>query len=332
MNDQTDTSPSDNTPPDVNSDTAGHLPVLPREVLEYLSPAPGKVILDCTTGRAGHASLILPRLSPGGWYIGLDTDPGNARYALDTLRALKVPDAKVNVVHANFAQAKEALAAVDAPKVNGLLADLGFASNQMSDPARGLSFMADGPLDMRLDTTSGITAADVVNRTSETELANLIYNYGEERLSRRIARKIVEARIKSPIQTTSELAKLCRQAYGHQAHDRIDPATRTFMALRIQVNQELAALEELLKDLPSLLAPGGIAAIISFHSLEDRIVKHAFQALCQEGKATRLTRKPVVPAGDEVQSNARSRSAKLRAIQMVVPGQGRADLDSDTEV
>ncbi len=332
MNDQTDTSPSDNTPSDVNSDAAGHLPVLPREVLEYLRPGPGKVIMDCTTGRAGHASLILPHLAPGGWYIGLDTDPGNARYALDTLRALKIPDVRVNVVHANFAQANEALAAVNAPRVDGLLADLGFASNQMSDPARGLSFMADGPLDMRLDTTSGITAADVVNRTSETELANLIYNYGEERLSRRIARKIVEARIKSPIQTTSELARLCRQAYGHQAHERIDPATRTFMALRIQVNQELTALEELLKDLPNLLAPGGIAAIISFHSLEDRIVKHAFQALCQDGKANRLTRKPVAPSGDEVQSNARSRSAKLRAIQMVAPGQGRADLDSDTEV
>jgi 16S rRNA (cytosine1402-N4)-methyltransferase len=320
MTDQESPSSPDDQLPDLTVQGSGHLPVLPREVIQYLDLKPGKIILDCTTGRAGHASMILPLISPGGWYIGLDTDPNNAQYALDTLRALNIPDVKVNVVHANFAQAREALAAVNAPPVDGLLADLGFASNQMSDPQRGLSFMADGPLDMRLDTTSGITAADVVNKTPEIELANLIYNYGEERLSRRIARKIVEARLKSPIQTTSELARLCRQAYGHQAHDRIDPATRTFMALRIQVNQELTALEELLKDLPQLLAPGGIAAIISFHSLEDRIVKHAFQALCQDDKASRLTRKPVIPSGDEVQSNSRSRSAKLRAIRMVVPG------------
>jgi 16S rRNA (cytosine1402-N4)-methyltransferase len=293
----------------------GHVPVLPREVLELLDPKPGEIVLDCTLGRGGHASLITPRLAPGGRYIGLDVDPANLAFSRERLKDAPV---QTDLIHANFAQARQVLDRLGVERVDCVLADLGFASNQMSDPARGFSFAAEGPLDMRLDPTLSATAADLVNKLPERELADLIYRYGEERLSRKIARKIADERQRAPILTTTGLAALVRRAYGPRmaGRSKIDPATRTFMALRIAVNQELGALERLLESIPGLLGNfRGRVAIISFHSLEDRLVKHAFAEFHRQGRATRLTRKPVVAQEDERRDNPRSRSAKLRAIR-----------------
>ncbi len=315
---------------------AGHVPVLPTQIVQLLDPKPGQVMLDCTIGRGGHASLILPKLSPGGRYIGLDVDPGNLAYAGRRLGAIQAggSDVRVDLVHGNFVDARAVLKRLEADRVDLLLADFGFSSNQMTDPFRGFSFMNDGPLDMRLDPTSGSTAADLVNRLPARELADLIYQYGEERLSRRIAAKIVEQRRISPITTTSALADIVRQAYGlvpaferekdgggGQSKRRpriagIDPATRTFMALRIAVNGELDAIEALLAALPRLVKAGGVAGLISFHSLEDRLVKHAFAELEKSGRAERMTRKPVVAEDQEIAANPRSRSAKLRVVRM----------------
>jgi 16S rRNA (cytosine1402-N4)-methyltransferase len=242
---------------------------------------------------------------------------------------------EVNLIHANFADAPAVLEELGVGGVDLLLADLGFSSTQMDDPQRGFSFNVEAPLDMRLDDRLTVTAADLVNALPERELADMIYQFGEERLSRQIARKIVADRQRDPILTTSSLAQIVRSAYGQAARkragsrrgagrqagrSRIDPATRTFMALRIAVNQELAALERLLESLPRLLRPRGVAAVISFHSLEDRKVKQSFLKLQQEGLARRLTTKPVVADEDQIAGNPRSRSAKLRAIRMADNG------------
>ena len=296
-------------------DEAGHVPVVGGEVLSLLEPKAGQVVLDCTVGRGGHGALIVPRLAEGGVYVGLDADPGNVAFARARLAGAGI---RVHIEHANFTAARAVLDGLGLGRVDGLLADLGFASSQMRDAERGFSFAADGPLDMRLDPRIGRTAADLVNTLPEEALANLIYEYGEERLSRKIARKIVEVRHRHPILRTGALADLVRGAYGPRARGlRIDPATRTFMALRIAVNDELTALERLLGSLGELLAVGGRAAIISFHSLEDRLVKRAFLKLQQEGRARRLTRKPITASEDEQRSNPRSRSAKLRGIEWV---------------
>lgn len=297
---------------------ADHIPVLPRQVLELLAPRPGEVFLDCTLGRGGHCALILPRLEPGGRYIGLDMDPANVAHVRERLAP---GAASRDLLHANFAQARAVLDSLGIEGVDGLLADLGFASCQMDDPQRGLSFMNDGPLDMRLDPTSPTSAAELVNELSERELADLIFRYGEERLSRKIAGKIVDARPKTPIKSTGQLAALCAQAYGPARYrQRIDPATRTFQALRIAVNGELDNLAGLLDALPGLMKNGGRAAIISFHSLEDRMVKQAFVRYAQEGRAEKLTKKPVEADETEVAENRRSRSAKLRVVRwMAIP-------------
>jgi len=296
-----------------------HLPVLPREVLELLDPKPGMVCLDCTVGTAGHAAIIAPRLAPGGRYIGLDVDPNNIALAQERLDHAPVT---VNLVRSNFVAARDVLGRLGIEAVDLLIADLGFSSNQMDDPARGLSFNCDGPLDMRLDPSLPQTAADLVNTLPQQELADLIYQHGQERHSRKIARKIVEYRHQSPINTSACLARLVRGVYGRVGHKskprgrkRIDAATRTFMALRIAVNAELSALERLLDDLPALLRPGAVAVMISFHSLEDRLVKHAFVGMYRSHGAQRLTPKPVVADPQERHDNPRSRSAKLRAIR-----------------
>jgi 16S rRNA (cytosine1402-N4)-methyltransferase len=304
---------------------AGHCPVLPEQVLALLDPKPGQTILDCTVGRAGHAALILPRLAPGGHYIGLDLDPANLDFARQRLTGLAaaIPGnpVRIDLIHANFISARSALENLGVARVDLLLADLGFASPQVDDPGRGLSFTREGPLDMRLDPGAAIPdAAHLVNHLPEHDLADVIYRYGEERFSRRIARKIIDARRQSPITTTTELARIVRAAYGSYGRSqRIDPATRTFMALRIAVNAELEALDQLLIAVPELLAPGGVAAVISFHSLEDRRVKQVFMQLHQAGRARRLTAKPLTAGEDEVRDNPRSRSAKLRAIRMLQP-------------
>ena len=316
----------------------GHIPVLPDQVLAVLDPKPGQVVLDCTVGRGGHAALILPHLAPGGRYIGLDLDPANIAFVRQRLASRSPgssprdpggpggsggpgPPVRLDLIHANFISARGVLDSLGVRGADLLLADLGFASPQMEDPARGLSFTREGPLDMRLDPTAAIPdAADLVNHLPERDLADVIYRYGEERLRRRIARKIIEARRQSPITSTTELARMVRAAYGSSSRSqRIDPATRTFMALRIAVNAELEALEQLLSAVPLLLAAHGVAAVISFHSLEDRRVKQAFMQLSQAGRARRLTPKPWIAGEAEIQANPRSRSAKLRAIRLTDP-------------
>jgi 16S rRNA (cytosine1402-N4)-methyltransferase len=284
--------------------SARHVPVLAREVVALLDPRPGEVWVDATAGAGGHTRLIAERVGPGGRVIGLDQDPtmlDRARGRLDGL--------PVTLVHANFDQLAGALASVGVNEIDGLLADLGFASDQMDEAGRGLSFQQDGPLDMRLDPMSGETAAHLVARLSEFDLARIFYEYGEERRSRRVARKIVEVRKQTPIRTTGQLAELVRSCVPRERGRNFDPATRVFQGLRIAVNDELGSLDRLLAQLPRVVKPGGRVGVISFHSLEDRRVKQAFR---DRQTWEPVTKKPVTAADDEVRDNPRSRSAKLR--------------------
>ncbi len=280
-----------------------HVAVLPAEVLSLLQPQPGQTFVDCTVGAGGHARLLAERLGPDGLLIGLDQDP-----AMLELARPRLTGCRVELRHTNFEHLPGVLAKLGIMAVHGVLADLGFCSDQL-EAARGLSFQQPGPLDMRLDQTRGQTAADLLRHLNERDLADLIYQYGEERHSRRIARRIVEARRLTPVETTEQLAELVRRCVP-RSKSGIDPATRTFQALRIAVNDELGALERLLKALPRCVQPGGRVALISFHSLEDRRVKHALRdrAVWQA-----LTRKPVQATDEEVAGNPRARSAKLRA-------------------
>ena len=290
-----------------------HVPVLPVETLTLLEPASGEVWVDATTGLGGHTRLLAERVFPNGRVIALDQDP-----AMLELARKSVPHGLPIVwMHANFDQLNAVLAKTGGQKVDGLLADLGICSAQLDDPARGLSFHGGGPLDMRLDPRISESAADLVNRLSERDLADLIWRYGEERHSRRIAKRVVEERRREAFQTTERFAELVRRCVPRDPKSRIDPATRTFQALRIAVNDELGALERLLTELPKVLKPGGRVAIISFHSLEDRLVKRAFQdrAVWQP-----LTKKPVMAGDEEVRDNPRARSAKLRAARRLADG------------
>jgi len=302
------------------TDDAGHVPVLLHETLELLAPKPGETAVDGTVGRGGHTAALIERLGPGGRLLAMDRDADNAAYARQRLAPLaERHSVELAVEHASFVDAEPLLRETGWGRANVVLADLGFASNQMDDAGRGLSFQADGPLDMRLDTSGetgdGPTAAELVNELPEAELADLIYEYGEERLSRRIARNIVGARRERPIKTTEELARLVRRAFGPRQRGRLDPATRTFMALRIAVNDELDALDRLLGQADELLAPGGRIGIISFHSLEDRRVKHAWQQAASQDRLRLITRKPVTAGDAECDANPRARSAKLRVAQ-----------------
>jgi 16S rRNA (cytosine1402-N4)-methyltransferase len=292
-----------------------HVPVLPAEALRLLDPKPGETWVDCTTGAGGHARLIAERIAAGGRLIGLDQDPGMLARAGPRLAGLLV-----ELVAANFDQIPEVLAGRGIETVEGVFADLGFASDQVDDPTRGLSFQHDGPLDMRLDPAVGETAADLVNRLSERALADLIWEFGEERHSRRIARRIVERRRTQPFATTADLADVVKRSVPRSADSyRIHPATRTFQALRIAVNDELGALDRLLAALPKLVRVGGRAGIISFHSLEDRRVKRAFR---DTAVWLPLTKKPVEASDEEAARNPRARSAKLRVAVRVVGGPG----------
>jgi len=300
----------------------GHIPVLPKEVNDLLQPKDGEVIVDLTAGRGGHA-LALAEQASNATVVLFDLDQSNLDYATKRIEALGV---QVHPVHANFATAANVLSDLDL-RADCVLADLGFASNQMDNPQRGLSFMGDGPLDMRLNPTSGITAADIIQTTPEKELADIIYFLGEEPYSRRIAQKIIQERAKEPILSTVRLAQIVRDAYGARARSsRLNPATRTFMALRIAVNDELSALDAVLEDVEmgcrkigegGWLNHGARVAVISFHSLEDRRVKQAFVALEKNGLATRLTRKPTRASEEEIAKNTRSRPAKLRAVTLL---------------
>jgi 16S rRNA (cytosine1402-N4)-methyltransferase len=284
-----------------------HAPVLPAETLRLLDPKPGETWVDCTVGAGGHSRLIAEQLGATGRLIGLDQDPTMLDLAYPQLAGLPV-----ELVHANFDQLAEVLANRGIGRVDGVLADLGFASDQMQDATRGFSFRTDGPLDMRLDPTAGATAAEYVNDLSEAALADVFWEYGEERHSRRVARKIVERRKSKPFATTADLADVVRSCVPRSGG--IDPATRVFQALRIAINDELGALDRLLATLPKLVKPGGRAGVISFHSLEDRRVKHAFRAA---GLWEVLTKKPVEAGDAEQAANPRSRSAKLRVARRV---------------
>ena len=279
-----------------------HQPVMPVEVLDLLAPAAGETWVDCTTGTGGHTRLIAERVGPTGRVLALDQDAAMLALARPNLAGLPV-----TLVHASFDQVDDVLAHFGLATVDGVLADLGFCSDQIDDPSRGLSFQRDGPLDMRLDPTRGETAAQLLARMNERDLANLIFEYGEERHSRRIARKIVETRKVRPVQTTAELADLVRSCVPRDRH--LDPATRTFQALRVAVNDEMAVLETLLKKLPSVIRSSGQAGLISFHSLEDRRVKQAFRDTAVWDVKTR---KPIEATDEEVNRNPRARSAKLR--------------------
>jgi 16S rRNA (cytosine1402-N4)-methyltransferase len=280
---------------------------MPAETLRLLDPRPGETWVDCTVGAGGHSRLIAERLGSAGRLIGLDQDPTMLDLARTRLAGLPV-----DLIHANFDQLADVLANRGIEKADGVLADLGFASDQIEDAARGFSFRTDGPLDMRLDPTTGATAADYVNDLSEAALADVFWEYGEERHSRRVARKIVERRKSKPFATTADLADVVRSCVPRSGG--IDPATRVFQALRVAINDELGALDRLLAALPKVVKPGGRAAVISFHSLEDRRVKHAFRV---PGVWESLTKKPVEAGDAELAANPRARSAKLRVARRV---------------
>src|SRR5262245_5660747 len=282
-----------------------HTPVVSDAILRLLEPRPGQVIVDCTVGAGGHTRLLAEKVAPTGRVIGLDQDPTMLALARSRLAELSV-----TLVHGNFDELPTVLKEQQAGPVDAILADLGFSSDQLADPARGLSFQLEGPLDMRLDPTRGEPAEALLRRLPETQLADLFWQYGEERHSRRIARRIVEARQATPLTTTGQLAELVRRCVPRSKANPIDPATRVFQALRIAVNDELGALERFLVLLPECLKTGGRAALISFHSLEDRLVKRAFR---QKEIWQELTRKPVTADEEECLANPRARSAKLRA-------------------
>ena len=290
-----------------------HVSVLRREAIEILNVQPGGFYIDATLGAGGHAEEILRRLERGK-LLGIDRDRAALAAAREHLQSF---GEKLIAMHGNFAQIDTLHAASGLPPADGLLADLGMSSLQLEDASRGFSFNVPGPLDMRMDPSTGARAADLVNRMSEEELADLIFKLGEERHSRRIARAIVKGR---PYRLTTELAQVVTRAIPSRAAlHHIHPATRTFQALRLAVNRELECLESLLARALGVLKPGGRVVILSFHSLEDRMVKRAFQAWQRQGQARILTRRVVRPSEEEVRANPRSRSAKLRAAERV-PG------------
>ncbi len=288
-----------------------HEPVMVAETVALLDPSRGGVFVDCTVGLGGHAGAMLAAGATR--LIGLDRDTTALRLAAQSLAAWQD---RIELVHADYRELPVLLAARGLEGIDGALADLGVSSMQFDTGGRGFSFRRDEPLDMRMDQTQGPTAADLLADVGEEDLANVIFQYGEERFSRRIARGLVDARRAGRIGTTGQLAQIVRRAVPRKSYQRIDPATRTFQALRIWVNRELDGLDVFLGDASRLLLAGARLAVITFHSLEDRIVKHTFRALAAGEEALRvLTRKPVVPGEAEVARNPRARSAKLRAIE-----------------
>jgi len=288
-----------------------HVPVMTAEALQFLAPERGGVMVDCTVGLGGHAQAMLEAGATR--VIGIDRD----QEAIARARVTLAPWAdKVELVHSDYRAISSVLDDLHVAQIDGALADLGVSSMQFDETGRGFSFQRDEPLDMRMDRTSGDTAAQLIARAEEHELADTIYAYGEERFSRRIARAIVHARREAPIDTTLKLAAIVRRAIPSRGYQRIDPATRTFQALRIWVNSELDGLDSFLSTIAARLRAGARLVVITFHSLEDRIVKHTLRALEKSAGAVKvLTKKPVVPGDDEIARNPRARSAKLRAAE-----------------
>ncbi|MGH9307743.1 MAG: 16S rRNA (cytosine(1402)-N(4))-methyltransferase RsmH [Vicinamibacterales bacterium] len=288
-----------------------HEPVLTAETIALLAPSRGGLFVDCTVGLGGHTRALLEAGATR--VLGLDRDVDAIGIARERLEAF---GDRVELVHADYRDLGRVLDEHQIAGVDGALADLGVSSMQLDAEGRGFSFRRDEPVDMRMDRTQGPTVAELLASVDEEDLANLIFRYGEERFSRRIARAIVEARRSAPIATTGELAQIVRRAVPRRGYQRIDPATRTFQALRIWVNRELEQLDVFLAEVCGRLLVGARFAVITFHSLEDRIVKHAFRALAQAREVLRiLTKRPLVPEEAEVARNPRARSAKLRAIE-----------------
>jgi len=298
-----------------------HIPVLSKEVIEILNPKPKEFIIDGTIGNGGHSVEILKKIGPKGKLLGVDWDKGAIERLNRDLKLQIYPNAaNVILVNDNYANLPEILKEKKLEKADGLLLDLGFSSDQLETSGRGFSFLKDEPLDMRYCTSQIITdinAATILNSYSEKQLAKNFFQYGEERFSKRIAKKIIEERKKEPLKTTFDLVKIIKKAVPkNYEKGRIHPATRIFQALRIYVNNELGNLSKILSKLEDILKPKGRAVIISYHSLEDRIVKQQFKLLEKEGKAKILTKKPIRASEEEIRQNPRSRSAKLRAIIM----------------
>jgi 16S rRNA (cytosine1402-N4)-methyltransferase len=292
--------------------TASHTPVLAEEALEWLRIEPGGTYADATLGLGGHAVEIARQLTSGR-LIGLDRDAGALEIARERLKEY---EAKIVLVQSDFSRIDEVARELNLPPLNGILADLGVSSLQLDTAERGFSFRLAGPLDMRMDSRMALTAADIVNETAEAELANLLYQLGEERDSRRIARAIVRAR---PIRSTEHLATIVAGARTSRGRQKLHPATKTFLALRIAVNRELEALGQFLNRAPATLAPGGRWVVLSYHSLEDRMVKQEFRRLATGGILKVLTRKVVRPTEREIAANPRARSAKMRVAEKLLP-------------
>lgn len=278
--------------------------------MSLLQPRPDGVYVDCTAGLGGHVAALLA--AGAGRVIGIDRDES----ALSVARVrLAEAGPRVELVHADYRELPGVLGRLGITQIDGALADLGVSSLQLDDPARGFSFRQDGPLDMRMDRSTGATAAELIRTADEKTLADVIFRFGEERYARRIARAIVRARAREPLTRTNELASVVRRTAGGRGWQRIDPATRTFQAIRIWVNRELEGLDAFIHLAVAALRTGGRLAIIAFHSLEDRVVKQTFRQLGSDGTVTVLTRRPIVPGEDELGRNPRSRSARLRAVE-----------------
>ena len=296
-----------------------HIPVLLDPVLQALAPRPGHVVVDCTVGLGGHAAVLLERIGPGGRLIGIDFDPANLAIARAKLEAVAGKDGNFNLYHNNFAALPTVLAQAGLEQVDAILADLGVASPQIDDPGRGFSYRQPGPLDMRMDPSRGQPASALINRLSEAELSRALLELGDETDAPQIARLIVQRRKAGPITRTEELMAIVCEARDftlqRAAGAKLHPAARTFQALRILVNRELANLDRLLAVIPQCLKPGGVAALISFHSGEDRRVKDAFREGLRGGVYAQISREAITANAAEQQTNPRSRSAKLRWAQ-----------------
>ncbi len=294
-----------------------HIPVMLREVIDYLNPGPGKIIVDATLGTGGHSFEILKRITPGGKLIGIDRDEDSLAICRKRLSEFS---SSCEFVHGNFVDLDQILEKLGIDKIDGIVFDLGISTYQLKDPERGFSFQQEGPLDMRLDKSSYISAYDLVNNLNESEISNMLWSFGEERWHNRIARILVEERRNQPISTTSQLAALVMRAIPYRyrkGYYRIHPATRTFQAVRIAVNRELEILETAVKKAVAILGKKAKICVISFHSLEDRVIKHTFRALKADGLIDIVTAKPLTPAPSEVIANPSSRSSKFRVAERI---------------
>lgn len=297
------------------TDTLIHIPVMPREVEELLQLKTGATVVDCTLGLGGHAQVMARLIGREGRLIGIDQDAEAIQKAREHLKCF---EGRLDIVKGNFRKLDEILGSLGVGEVDAVLFDLGVSSLQLDDAGRGFSFRSEGPLDMRMDQDSPVSAFELIQSLSEEEIANLLWRYGDERFSRRIAQAIVRARSARAIETTKDLVDVIMRAVPYRgAHDSIHPATRSFQAIRIAVNQELDAISAGLDAAFRHLKVTGRICVISFHSLEDRIVKEKFRALSQKGDAVLLTKKPLRPGDDEAAANPRARSARVRALERI---------------